>query len=718
MLAVMDSYILSEAVLHGLTPVEKRIPSVNSMNFVRQASAALLAAALLCPAIPADEGMWTFDNPPLKQLKEKYNFTPTQQWLDHLRLSSVRLNDGGSGSFVSPHGLLLTNHHVALGQLQKNSSAEHDYVRDGFYAATPEEEMKSPDLEVNVLVSTENVTDRVNAAVKTAKTTEEEFAKRKAAIADIERESTEKTGFRSDVVTLYAGGEYWLYRYKKYTDVRLVFAVEQQTAFFGGDPDNFTYPRYDLDMALFRVYENGKPIDSKDYLKWNPQGAGDGELVFVSGHPGGTERLVTYSYLENLRDNTLAYIIEFLKARIATLKEYSARGPEQSRQATTLIFGLENSRKVFEGRRDGLQDKNLMEKKRKEDEDFRNRVNANPEWKKEYSGAWTMEDEALAKLRPRIKQQIFRNTDSQLSMLAAQIVTYVAEIKKPDGERLPGYHDSQLESLKHRLFSPAPIYPELEIARMAGALELDVKELGADDPFLKAVLDGRSPKDAAAYLVNGTKVADPAFRKSLIDGGQAAIDASTDPMIAMARRTDPIRREQIKWNEENVQSVQQRAGELLGKARFAVYGKDTYPDATFTLRLSYGQVLGYPMNGTIAPFKTTFYGLYDRAASFNYKPPFDLPKRYTDGKDKLDLTIPFNFVTTNDIIGGNSGSPVVNRNGDVVGLIFDGNIESLVGDFVYDSHQNRAVAVHTGAMTEAMKKLYGAQKLVDELLGN
>jgi len=718
MLAPMDSYILSEAVLRGLTPVEKRIPSVNSMNLVRQASAALLAATLLCPAIPADEGMWTFDNPPLKQLKEKYNFTPTQQWLDHLRLSSVRLNDGGSGSFVSPHGLLLTNHHVALGQLQKNSSAEHDYVRDGFYAATPEEEMKSPDLEVNVLVSTENVTDRVNAAVKTAKTTEEEFAKRKAAIADIERESTEKTGLRSDVVTLYAGGEYWLYRYKKYTDVRLVFAVEQQTAFFGGDPDNFTYPRYDLDMALFRVYENGKPIDSKDYLKWNPQGAADRELVFVSGHPGGTERLVTYSYLENLRDNTLAYIIEFLKARIATLKEYSARGPEQSRQATTLIFGLENNRKVFEGRRDGLQDKNLMEKKRKEDEDFRNRVNANPQWKKEYSSAWTMEDEALAKLRPRIKQQIFRNTDSQLSMLAAQIVSYIAEIKKPDGERLPGFHDSQLDSLKHRLFSPAPIYPELEIARMTGALELDVKELGPDDPLLKAVLDGRSPKDSAAYLVNGTKVADPAFRKSLIEGGQAAIDASTDPMIAMARRTDPIRREQIKWNEENVQSVQQRAGELLGKARFAVYGKDTYPDATFTLRLSYGQVLGYPMNGTIAPFKTTFYGLYDRAASFEYQPPFDLPKRYTDGKDKLDLTAPFNFVTTNDIIGGNSGSPVVNRNGDVVGLIFDGNIESLVGDFVYDSYQNRAVAVHTGAMTEAMKKLYGAQKLVDELLGN
>ena len=685
---------------------------------VRQISAVLLTAALFCPALPADEGMWTFDNPPIKLLQQRYNFTPTQQWLDHLRLASVRLNDGGSGSFVSPHGLLLTNHHVALGQLQKNSSAEHDYVKDGFYAETPEQEMKSPDLEVNVLVSSENMTERINASVKNAKSSEEAFAKRKAAIADIERESTEKTGLRSDVVTLYSGGEYWLYRYKKYTDVRLVFAVEQQTAFYGGDPDNFTYPRYDLDMAIFRVYENGKPIDSKDYLKWNPKGAGDRELVFVSGHPGSTQRLTTYADLVSLRDDNLPYIIQNLKRRIAVLKGYAARGPEQSRQATTLIFGLENSRKVFEGRRDGLQDKNLMEKKRKEDDDFRAKVMANPEWKKEYGSAWSMEEEALQKERPRIKQQFFRATDSQLSALAIQIVTYVAEVKKPDGERLPGFHDAQLDSLKHRLFSPAPIYPEMETARMTSALEASQKELGPDDAWLKAVLDGKTPVDAAKYLIGGTKVADPTFRKSLVEGGTETVNASTDPMIAMARRVDPIRREQIKWFEDNVQSVAERAGEMLGKARFAAYGKDTYPDATFTLRLSYGQVQGYPMNGTIAPYKTTFYGLYDRAASFDYKEPFDLPKRYLDGKDKLDLTTPFNFVTTNDIIGGNSGSPVVNRNGDIVGLIFDGNIESLVGDFVYDSYQNRAVAVHTGAMTEAMKKLYGAQKLVDELLGH
>jgi len=690
---------------------------VNLRFLVRQCAAMVMAAALLTPAVLADEGMWTFDNPPLKQLKEKYNFVPTQQWLDHLRLSSVRLNDGGSGSFVSPHGLLLTNHHVALGQLQKNSSAEHDYVKDGFYAATPDAEMKSPDLEVNVLVSMENVTERVNTAVKGVGKTEEQFAKRRGVIAEIEKESTDKTGFRSDVVTLYQGGEYWLYRYKKYTDVRLVFAVEQQIAFFGGDPDNFTYPRYDLDMALFRVYENGKPIDSQDYLKWNAKGAADEELVFVSGHPGGTERLSTYAELEFNRDYTTPMIAMLLKRRIATLKEYSGRGPEQARQALSQIFGLENSRKVFEGRLEGLQQKSLMDKKRKEEEDFRAKVNGNPEWKKEFGGAWETDEKAIEKVRPRIKEQYFRGFDSQLALLAVSLVTYVAEVKKPNGERLPGFQDAQLESLKVRLFSPAPLYPEYETARMTGALSLDLEQLGPNDPLVKAVLDGRTPAETAKQLISGTKMGDAAFRKSLVDGGQAAVDASTDPLIAMARRIDPIRREQIKWFDENVTSVQQRTGEQLGKARFAVYGHNTYPDATFTLRLSYGQAKGYPMNGTIAPYKTTFYGLYDRAASFDYKDPFELPKHYLDGKDKVDLTTPFNFVTTNDIIGGNSGSPVVNRTGEIVGLIFDGNIESLVGDYVYDGSANRAVAVHTAAMTEAMKKLYGAEKLVDEILG-
>ncbi len=678
---------------------------------------AVIVGAFLPAASVAEEGMWTFDNPPVKQLQDKYKFTPTQAWLDHVRLSSVRLNDGGSGSFVSPHGLLLTNHHVARGQLQKNSSAARDYLATGFYAATPDQEMKSPDLEVNVLVSMENVTDRVQAAVKSAKTAASEFAARKAAIAAIEKESLDKTGLRSDVVTLYQGGEYWLYRYKKYTDVRLVFAPEQQIAFFGGDPDNFTYPRYDLDMALFRVYENGKPIDSKDYLKWNPKGAADQELVFVSGHPGSTSRLDTVAQLAEERDVVQPNTLKIIEDRVRVLREFSAQGAEQARQAASRIFNMENSRKAYEGEYQGLTDPAIFSKKQKEESEFKSRVMANPQWKAAYGSAWDEIAEAEKKADSRFKEQYFHGLDSSLASLAQTIVEYVAEIKKPDGDRLPGFHDAQLDSLKFQLASSAPIYKDMEIARMTGALELDVANAGAADAFVKTVLNGQTPKQAATARVNGSKLADPAERKKLIDGGEAAVAALTDPMIVLARKLDPMRRELIKWTEQNVESVEEKAGEQLGKARFAVYGKTMYPDATFTLRLSYGQVKGYPMNGTVAPPKTTMFGLYDRAASFNYDGPFDLPARYKEGRAKLDLSTPMDFVTTNDIIGGNSGSPVINRNAEIVGLIFDGNIESLVGDFVYEIDKNRAVAVHTAAMTEALTKLYGAQKLVDELTG-
>ncbi len=690
---------------------------MNQRKFTRSLTAIASLGAMLGVAAYADEGMWTFDNPPLKLLQAKYGFTPTQQWLDHVRLSSVRLNDGGSGSFVSPHGLLLTNHHVARGQLQKNSTRERDYIKEGFYATTPEQEMKSPDLEVNVLVSLENVTERVMGALKGATTPAEEFGARRAAIAGIERESLQKTGFRSDVVSLYQGGEYWLYRYKKYTDVRLVFAPEAQTAFFGGDPDNFTYPRYDIDFALFRVYENGKPIDSKNYLKWNPKGATDNELVFVSGHPGSTSRLDTLAQLELVRDTILPITDKLLKQRIAVLKQYAAQGPEQARQVASMIFGLENSVKAREGQQKGLLDKSVMDKKAKDEAQFKAKVMANPQWKAAYGDAWDEIAQAQKKALSRINEQLYHGLDSSLANLATTIVQYVAEIKKPDGERLPGYHDAQLDSMKLRLFSPAPIYPQMEIARITGALGWDLSGVGPNDPFVKTVLDGRSPKDAASALVNGTKLADPAFRRKLVEGGDAAVSASDDPMIELARKLDPMRRELIKWSQQNVESVEQAAGEKLGKARFAAYGKTTYPDATFTLRLSYGQVQGYPMNGTKAPYKTTLYGLYDRAYSFDFEGDFALPSRYMEGRDKLDLATPVDFVTTNDIIGGNSGSPVINKNAELVGLIFDGNIESLVGDFVYDATANRAVAVHTAVMTEVLRKLYGAQALVKELLG-
>jgi hypothetical protein len=666
----------------------------------------------------AEEGMWTFDNPPVKLLQERYGFTPTPEWLEHVRLSSVRFNDGGSGSFVSPRGLVLTNHHVALGQLQKVSTPQRDYVKAGFHARTAAEELKCPDLELNVLVSLEDVTARVQGAVKPGMSEEEALKARKAESAKIEKESLEATGLRSDVVPLYSGGEYWLYRYQKYTDVRLVFAPEQQIAFFGGDPDNFTYPRYDLDFALFRVYANGKPVDSKHYLRWSAQGAADGELVFVSGHPGSTDRLTTMAGLETLRDYILPATLKTLNRRLGVLRQYAAQGPEQKRQATRMIFGIENSLKAFTGEYSGLLDKALLAKKQQEESEFRARVAANPEWAKAYGPAWDAVAGAEKELREKAKPYRFRSLrrrGSQMAELALQIVQYVMEVKKPDGERLDDFHDSQLESLRFRLFSPAPLYPEMETVLLTNSLQESLDELGAQDPFVKAALAGRSPGEVAQEVIAGSKLTDPAVRRSLVEGGEAVVQASADPLIVFARRIEPVVREMRKWYEDNVESVETTAGEKIGKARFAVYGKSAYPDATFTLRLGYGSVKGYPMNGTQAPPMTTFYGLYDRAYSFGLKGPYELPARYLERKEKLDLRTPLNFVSTCDIIGGNSGSPVINRNAELVGLIFDGNIESLVGAYVYDDTANRAVAVHSAAIIEALRKLYDAGVLADEL---
>ncbi len=680
-------------------------------------SVLLLPAALLLaasPTIHAEEGMWTFDNPPLKQLAAKYNFKPSQEWLDHLRLASVRLNDGGSGSFVSPNGLLLTNHHVARDQLQKNSTAEHDYLRDGFYAATPDAEMKSPDLEVNVLVAMQDVTARVQSVAKGIANDAQALKARDAEVAAIEKESKDKTGLRSDVVTFYQGGEYWLYQYKAYTDVRLVFAPEQQAAFFGGDPDNFTYPRYDLDMAIFRVYENGKPLHSDHYLKWSAKGAAPGELTFVSGHPGATERQDTVSQLLLERDVRGPAVTEYLRRRIATAQAFAAQGPEQARLVGSTIFSLQNGYKVYVGRGEALADKAILAKKQAEEDDFRAKVAANPEWQKAYGDAWDTIARIEEQVKPEIQSQLFRRTDSRLFTNALQIVQYVAEIKKPDGERLPQFHEAGLESLKFQMLSPAPVYPSTEKLFMAAALELGQEKLGKNDAFVQAIVQGAGVDQTVNALVDGTKLADPAFRKSLLDGGEAAVAASTDPMIVAARRVDPIVRESTNRLRESLVSVLTPAGEKLGKARFLVYGKNAYPDATFTLRLSYGTVDGYPYNGTVAPPFTTFYGLYDRAASFSNQPPFDLTPKEAAGRDKLDLATPLDFVTTGDIIGGNSGSPVVNRNGELVGLIFDGNIESLAGDFVYEGGKNRAVAVHSAGMIEGLRKLYNASALADE----
>ena len=666
----------------------------------------------------ADEGMWTFDNPPIKQLKEKYNFTPTQQWLDHIRLSSVRFNDGGSGSFVSPNGLVITNHHVALGQLQKISTAQKDYVKEGFYAKTQAEEVKAPDLELNVLVSMENVTDRIRGAVKPGMTDKQALDARKAEQAKIQKESLDKTGLRSDVVSLYQGGEYWLYRYKKYTDVRIVCAPEQQAAFFGGDPDNFTFPRHDLDFAFFRVYENGRPVQSKEYLKWNTNGAADGDLVFVSGHPGSTERGLTVAQLETDRGVIYPMRINRYKRELQALRAYSSRGTEQARQAADEIFGLENSLKAFTGEYNGM-DKALFDKKGKEEADLKAKVAANAEWRRDYGNAWDEIAAATKRQRDLVKLQQFRSisTASNLASLARQIVVYVAEIKKPDGQRLNGYHDSQLEELKFYMFSPAPVYSDYEEALLTFSLQDSLAQLGPDDPWVKAILNGKTPAQVASEAIRGTKLTDPAARKALAEGGESAVNASTDPLVVLARKADPFFRELRKQYEDTVESVMTAAQEKIAKARFSIYGKSVYPDATFTLRLAYGTVQGYPMNGTKAPSKTTFYGLYDRSASFDNKPPFNLMPRFVQRKERINLSTPLDFVATADIIGGNSGSPVINRNGDFVGIIFDGNIESLTGNFVYIEETNRAVAVHSAAITEALRKLYDGIPLANELEG-
>ncbi len=673
-------------------------------------SAALLLATLALP-VTADEGMWTYFNLPKKQLKEKYGFEATQEWLDHLRLSSVRFNDGGSGSFISP-SLVITNHHVASGQLQKISTANKDYLKDGFLAKTQAEEIKCADLELNVLMSMEEVTARVNSVVKPEMNPVQARQARAAEIAAIQKESTEKTGLRSDVVTFYQGSEMWLYRYKKYTDVRIVFAPEKQAAFFGGDPDNFTFPRFDMDVTIMRVYENDKPIASPHHLKWNSNSAKDGDLIFVSGHPGTTQRNITMAQIAYQRDVRYPRVLNLLKRWLTALNEYGAQGKEQYRQAEEDIFSLENTQKAYIGQYQGLLDKNIIAKKQAEENDLRAKVEANAEWKAAYASAWDEIAQAQAKLNEIDKQRRFRSVgNSSLLQMGALLPIYAQLSKAPEAAR-----GADLEGLRERLFSPAPIYPALEEKMIATTVQLALDELGADDPFVKTLLEGKTPAEFAKAAVAGTKLADLAYRKSLAEGGEEAIKAANDSMIALAQKVMPLQRE----TEAMVAPLDAQiaaASEKIGKARFAVYGRSQYPDANFTLRLSYGTVKGYPMNGTIAPSRTTFYGLYDRVHSFGNKEPFNTPQRFLDRVSKLDLATPLNFVTTNDIIGGNSGSPLVNRAGEFVGIAFDGNIESLVGNFIYDDTSNRTVAVHAAGIMEAMRKLYDANALADEIEG-
>ncbi|MBI2386356.1 MAG: S46 family peptidase [Elusimicrobia bacterium] len=688
----------------------------------RTARAAVMAAALTVAATPqlrGDEGMWTFDNLPIKLLRDRYGFTPKQEWIDHLRLASVRFNDGGSGAFVSKNGLVLTNHHVALGQLQKMSTPKKDYVKEGFFAKGLKGEIACPDLEVNVLVSMEDVTARVRGAVDPKASDKDQNEQRKGEISRITKASTDETGLRSDVVELYQGGEYWLYRYKKYTDMRLVMAPELQAAFYGGDSDNFTYPRFALDFAFFRVYENGKPVKIEHYLKWSKDGAADGELVFVTGHPGRTDRLDTVAQLEYARDLGLPLYLKAAAEKRADYYAYAKLGAEQQRRSKDRIFGIENAIKAVTGEYEGLLDPKLLGSLRAAEDGLRKSVaESKDESTAGAKGSWDKIAAATKKAGDRRIQTTYRRFDAtKVAGLANTVVRYVAEVAKPNDKRYEEFRDSALESLKFRLFSPAPMYPDMEEFFLRRALEDAVRELGENDDFVRAAIGGGEPAKVAKDLIAGTRLFDVAARRKLIEGGEKAVADSDDALIVWARKLDPVYRAQRKWYEDEIESVTVAEGNRIAKARFAVYGKSTYPDATFTLRMSYGKVAGYEQGTTlVAPF-TTFYGLYDRAIGHSEKPPFDLAPRVKAAKAKLKLGTKVNFVTTNDIIGGNSGSPIVNAKGEYVGLVFDGNIHSLVGRYAYDDARNRTVAVHSSGILEALRAVYGMGALADEVAG-
>ena len=690
---------------------------------------ALMLGALCAACVPlsqADEGMWLFNNPPLKLLQEKYHFQPTPAWLEHIQKSSVRFDNGGSGSFISPDGLVMTNHHVGADCLAKISTKEKDYLAIGFAANSNADEPKCVDLELNVLMSIEDVTKRAASAVKPGMDSAAAEKARRAEINNIEKESRDQTGLRSDVVPLYNGGQYHLYRYKRYTDVRLVFAPQKAIAFFGGDADNFEYPRYDLDICFFRVYENDKPVHTDNYLKWSEAGAAEGDLVFVSGHPGRTERMDTVAHIEYQRDYSVPGVLNLLRRREILLQGYSERSSENARRAEDDLFSIQNSRKAYLGILAGLQDPAILNKKRDAETALREAVTKDSKLNREYGGAW---DQVAATLKTLIKIRDEYNLigigparraqafNSDLFDIAIKLVRLAEETAKPNPERLREYAEASLDSFKLQLFSEAPIYEDLETVTLGDSLGMMVEEMGADNPLVKKVLAGKSPSERAVELVQGTKLKEVAVRKRIAEGGLKAIQDSTDPMIQLARLIDPDSRRIRQAFEQQVDEPQRQAYTKIANARFGIYGSNVYPDATFTLRLAFGEAKGYTEAGEKIPWATTLGGTYEHAAAHGNKAPFELPKIWNERKGQLNLSTPFNFVSTADVIGGNSGSPVINRQGELVGIIFDGDIESLILDYIYTDQQARAVAVHSAGILEALRKIYSADRLVAEITG-
>ena len=662
--------------------------------------------------------MWTFDAPPLEYWRAAYNFSPDKQWLDHVRLAAVRI-PGCSASFVSANGLVMTNHHCGRSCTASASPPDTNYVDVGFAARSMSDERRCEGMWADQLQSMEDVTARVRRAT-TATTPARQVEQRNAEIARIESECAQQTSLLCQVVTLYQGGMYSLYRYKHFTDVRLVMAPEGDIAFYGGDPDNFTYPRYDLDLTLLRVYENGQPLRPRDYLHWSAAGASSDEPVFVIGNPGSTGRMLTMAQLAYLRD------VDY-PARLAQydrlLRSYQARAassPAAARTYENTIFSLQNSRKAVTGYRAGLLDTAIMARKRAFENDFRARVNANPRLRAQYGTAWAELDRAereLSAMATQVRWQSFGG-GSRLLTLAGIIAREPLMARLADSLRLTQYRGRGLDTLREAVTTDAAIDTAFERMALAATFAAWKEALPPNDVILRAALGYGSgdPEAAAARIIAQTSLADAARRRELLAGGPAAFNSSTDPLIALARQIEPVNR-RLAMRAAQLDAVISANAEKLGRAIFEAYGTSLPPDATFTIRISDGVVKGYSYNGTIAPYKTTFSGLYDRSASFDNKPPFELPRRWVDRRERLDMTTPFNFVSTNDIIGGNSGSPVINRNAEVVGLIFDSNIEALPNRFIFTDEVARSVSVHSRAITEALRKIYDASWIADELEG-
>lgn len=677
------------------------------------------AAAVAAPlsffplAAAADDGLWLFDAPPLARLEARHQFKPTPAWLDQLRLAAVSFG-GGSASFVSPRGLVLTNHHVGNSCIRKLSSEKRDLIQAGFHARTEAEELPCPDTELRVLHSTSNVTREVLAGLKPGMSADEANKARKTAIADLERRCGDQSRLRCEVITLYHGAAYHLYRSHVWKDVRLVFAPEKEIAFFGGDPDNFVFPRFDLDLAFFRVYEHGKPIQSPKFLNLALTGAREGDLVFAAGHPHSTDRLFTVAELEAQRDLDYPLRIASAKRQRAMLLAFGAVTGEASRRAEQVLFGTENWLKAMLGEFKTLRDPNFLSAKREEEKRFRDEARrVDPR-----ADPWTRIAAITAKRRAKAAESWAVDYGYRtLFRAAGEIVEIAYESALPEGERLSEYRGAELPRLKQRLEADYPIYKDLETARLAEYWTEARELLGAGHPFVKAALLGRSPLEAAQLRVEPSRLDASAERKRLLAGGIRAVEASTDPLIVLAREIYPLRRALARYAEIEVETPAKQAAEELGRLRFTVFGQDVPPDATGTLRLSFGTVKGYDAEGVLTPWKTNFGGLFARHDAFDGLPPFSLPARWLEARGKLKAQTPFNFVTTVDIIGGNSGSPVVNRKGELVGLIFDGNLESLGNRFGYTETAARSLAVDTRAILEALETVYGASALVKEMRG-